>query len=135
LYNSIRDLTRKALVAGVPVDGGCRGRVVRVRGIDQHVVEWDPGRLLDPVRSRIQDVALDHEDITGDERDLRLARVRDHDSAGAELTFLPVGFSRNDPATDDHRIVGREHFGGRARPELAGCARALWGERQHCQQS
>ena len=47
-------------------------------------------------------------------------RVLDHDGRGPQLPLLTRGLARPDPAADDHRVVGGERLGRRARLQLLG---------------
>ncbi len=107
-------LAREGLIALVAVDRDGRRGVVRVGRVDQDMVERDAGRLLDPPGGPVEDVALDHQHVAGDQGDPMTVGILDHHGRGAQLALLTPGLARPDPAADDHRIVGREDLRGRA---------------------
>ena len=52
------------------MDRDGRGGVVRVGRVDQDVVERNARCLLDPLGRPVEDVAIDHEHVAGDQSDL-----------------------------------------------------------------
>ena len=119
LDDLVLDLTRERLLPVIAVNRhGGRG-VMRVRRIDQNVIKRNSGLPLQPPGGAIEDVALDHQHVAGDEGGLLAGRTFDDDGRGSQLAFLPVGLARADPAADHQGIVGLENRLGRAGLELA----------------
>ena len=74
-----------------------------VCGVDQDVVKRNAGRLFDSPGGAVEHVAIHHQDVAGDERDLSTELVLDDQRAHAQLSLLSFGLARADTATDHHR--------------------------------
>ena len=124
LNDLLFDLPRETFLARIPVNRGRRRGVVGVGGVDQDMVERDSGRLLDSPGRPVEHVAIDHQHVARDERDLAAVLVLEHHGAGTQLAFLAAGLARPDAAADHHRIVGDQDSAPR-RLQIAGGDRGI----------
>ena len=102
LNDLLFDLPRESFFARVAVNRGRRGCVMGVGGVDQDMVERDAGRLFDSPGRPVEHVAIDHQHVAGDERDLSAVLVLDDQGACPQLAFLAVGLAGADAAADHH---------------------------------
>ena len=105
----------------VSVEGDGCWRAMRVRGIDQDVVEGNAELALDPPGRHVKNVAVEHEHVASDQSDLAPLRILDDNRRGAKLPFLAHRLARTNSSADHQRVVGDKiHRPGLATPPLAG---------------
>ena len=123
LDDLVLDLPGECLFPVIAVDRHRRRGVVRMGRVDEDVIKRNSRFPLQPSGRAIEDVALDHEHVAGDQRDPLTRGTFDHNGRGPQFALLPVGLARADPAADHQRIIGLQHGLRRARFQFAGCQR------------
>jgi hypothetical protein len=93
--------------------------MVGVRGVDEDVVERNPGLFGYPPRGVVEDIAREGHDITGDEARAAAVRTLDHHGRGTELALLPLQVDAPDAPTHNHIVGGLQQPCRGSRFELA----------------
>ena len=97
-----------------PVGRRRAGRMVRVRGVDQHMVGRDARLPLDLGNRRVGQIPRHPKHIAGDNRQLCLSGPLDDHRHRPQLPLLFCRVVRLDPAGDDHRFIAAQIDGRRA---------------------
>ena len=84
------NLPGKRFLSLVAVDCHRRRGTVRMCCIDQYMIEWNAKFMLDAPGGLVEDVAVEHEDVAGDECDPGSLRIFDHHAVARSSPSCPV---------------------------------------------
>lgn len=101
-----------------------------MRCVDQYMIEWDAQLTFDAPGGLIEDVAVEHEHVTGDQCDPGSLRILDDHRSRPKFSLLADRLVRTNPAADDHRIVSDQSRGRCANLQFAGGRRSDHAEHQ-----